>query len=219
MRGQKQFKNRLPYSAGTASAYLNYPQRPFHLWASPALPATPVVFAVWSAHDVNFVRFAMLKNVVGFVVIRQNALSPLPTPRSRAGSGETFRSADSFVAICLLNTFSDVDTPLRGVSTLLGPERCALIFPSQCPTPLCGVGHWGGGEKLGVRGQKRFKNRLPYSAGTASAFLNYPQRPFHLRASPALPATPVVFAVWSAHDVNFVRFAMLKNIVGFVIIR
>ena len=78
---------------------------------------------------------------------------------------------------------------------------------SQCPTPLCGVGHWGGGEKLGVKGQERFKNRLSYSTRTASAFLNCPQRPFHLRASPAKPATPVVFAVWSAHDLNFVRYA------------
>ena len=58
---------------------MNYPQRSFHLRASPTNPATPVVFAVWSAHDVNFVRFAMLKNIVGFVVIRQNALIP-PTP-------------------------------------------------------------------------------------------------------------------------------------------
>ena len=72
---------------GWLPLFLNYPQRSFHLRASPTNPATPVVFAVWSAHDVNFVRFAMLINVVGFVVIRQNALSPLPAPRSGAGSG------------------------------------------------------------------------------------------------------------------------------------
>ena len=130
--------------------------------------------------------------------------------------GETFRTADSLVVICLRNTFSLVATPRSGVSTLLVPVRCALIFPSQCPTPQSGVGHWR--ETGGARGQKQFGNRLPYSAGTASAFLNYPQRPFHLRASPALPATPVVFAVRPAREVNFVRFAMLKNIVGFVII-
>ena len=87
-RGQKQFGNRLPYSAGTASAFLNYPQRPFYLRASPALPATPVIFSARPAREVNFVRFAMLKNIVGFVVIRQNALiPPLPAPLRGAGSG------------------------------------------------------------------------------------------------------------------------------------
>ena len=129
-----------------------------------------------------------------------------------------FRVADSFEAICLRNNFSLVDTPYSGVSALFVPVRCALIFASQCPTPQSDVGHW---RETGdfVRGQERFKNRLPYSEGQLPLFLNYPQRPFHLRASPTKPATPVVFAVWSAHDVNFVRFAMLINVVGFVVIR
>ncbi len=78
MRGQKQFGNRLSYSAGTASAFLNYTQRPFHLRASPTKPATPVIFAVRPAREVNFVRFAILKNIVGFVIISQNALIPTP---------------------------------------------------------------------------------------------------------------------------------------------
>ncbi len=76
------------------------------------------------------------------------------------------------------NVLSGADTPLRGVSALLVPARCTLIFASQCPTPQSGVGHWGGGEKLGVRGQERFKNRLPYSAGTASAFFELPSAIF-----------------------------------------
>ena len=81
--------------------------------------------------EVNFVRFAMLKNVVGFVVIRQNALSPLPAPRSGAGSGETFKAADSFEAICLRNNFSLVDTPYSGVSALLVPVRCASYLQAN----------------------------------------------------------------------------------------
>ena len=132
---------------------------------------------------------------------------------------KTYKCTANSSLFAYKNVFSGADTPRSGVSALLVPTRCTLIFASQCPTPLCGVGHWGGGEKLGVKGQERFKNRLSYSTRTASAFLNCPQRPFHLRASPAKPATPVVFAVWSAHDLNFVRFAMLKNIVGFVVIR
>ena len=73
---------------GRLPLFLNYPQQPFHLRASPAKPATPVVFAVRPAREVNFVRFAMLKNIVGFVVIRQNALiPPLPAPLRGAGSG------------------------------------------------------------------------------------------------------------------------------------
>ena len=132
---------------------------------------------------------------------------------------KTYKCTANSSLFAYKNVFSGADTPRSGVSALLVPTRCTLIFASQCPTPLCGVEHWGGGEKLGVKGQERFKNRLPYSAGTASAYLNYPQRPFHLRASPALPATPVIFSVRPVREVNFVCFAMLKNVVGFVVIR
>ena len=141
-------------------------------------------------------------------------LSPLPTP----GAGETFRTADSFVAICLRNNFSLVDTPHSGASALLVPVRCTLIFASQCPTPLCGVGHWRetGGSSCEDKSDSKIgchiaQRRLPL-------FLNYPQRPFHLRASPTKPATPVIFAVRPVREANFVRFAMPKNVVGFVVI-
>ena len=35
------------------------------------------------AREVNFVRFAILKNIVGFVIISQNALIPTPGAASR----------------------------------------------------------------------------------------------------------------------------------------
>ena len=64
--------------------------------------ATPVVFAVRSAREVNFVRFAMLKNIVGFVIIRQNALIPTPdAPTPRGGGGEREKTSGFFFSNCL----------------------------------------------------------------------------------------------------------------------
>ena len=83
------------------------------------MQASLAIFSVRPAREVNFVRFAMLKNIVGFVIIRQNALIPRSLRRYAApGVGETFRTVGLFCSHLLTKQLFLADTPHSGASAL-----------------------------------------------------------------------------------------------------
>ena len=150
-RGQKQFGNRLSYSTRTASAFFELPSATFSFTgvAGKAGDARSLCGAACARSELCSLCYA--EKHCRFCYHKPKCSNPHSLRRVAAqGVGGNVQSRRFFFAVCLRNTFSLADTPHSVVSALLVPVRCTLIFASQCPTPLCGVGHWGGGEKLGV---------------------------------------------------------------------
>ena len=131
MRGQKQFGNRLPYSAGTASAFFELPSVTFSFTGVAGFVGDARSFCGAVCPQCELCSFCYAEKRCRFCCYKPKCFNPRSRRRYAASGAGGKRSEPQILFRCLLTKqLFLADTPLRGVSTLFF-SGCTLTSQSN----------------------------------------------------------------------------------------